>query len=325
MDLTIAGRNLSFSRAQVFLLLVALAAIGYGGYDYVHQEAVIDDAVTVNATIKEVGITQGGGRHIDYYPRVTYEYQFEGRTYTGEDIYPGSLSTGYDTRSEARAIVEPFAENETVTAYVDPQSPTDAFLKNERNSGPLYLVGFGVVALGILYVKGRQSSGDSSQSRPTQQTEPDGDLADWTVLGVDHDLVGAVCKQLIIVSFVATWLSLVGIAILLLGSDMSTGSALTHLAPFNSLGLVFVSAFLSGSALIVSLLTYSGWSYLQAKRIQASLGLNRHQGLVGLFFAEAETLNRYERRIRLTEFALVIALFLLAILLDILGVIDIPL
>jgi hypothetical protein len=323
MDIFVAGRKMEFSRGQLFMMLIALLMIGYAGYDYVQQINAIQTAVAVNATITEVGITLSNGGGMVYFPEVTYEYQFEGGNYTGDAVFPGSLSSAYE-RSEARAILAPYAENETVTAYVNPHSPTDVFLKKKTGSGHLPLAGFGVLMFVTMLFQGRQSAIDGSQTHSQQQSEHDGEGDNLTILGFDHDRLGTVCKRFIIGSVVATWVSVVSIVFVVLAIDSSTQTSPVQVDLFSPAGIVFLAAFLSGIALIVSILTYSGWSYLESRWLRTTLQFERHRGRIGLLFADDENLNRYERRVRLTEFSLLIALFFLIVLLDILNIVDIP-
>lgn len=323
MDFSVAGRGMEYSRGELVMILIALLIIGYAGYDYVQQINAIQTAVAVNATITEVGITLSDGGGMDYFPEITYEYQYKGTNYTGDAVFPGGLHSGYD-RSEARAIIAPYTENETVTAYVDPHSPADAFLKKEAGTEHLLLAGFGVIMLVMAFFQGRQNAIDESQTHSQQQIEHAGEIDDLTILGFDHDRLGTVCKRFIVGSFVATWVSVVGIFFVALAIDSSTQTSPVQLDLFSPAGIVFLIAFLSGMSLIISILTYSGWSYLESRWLRTTLQFERHRGRIGLLFADDENLNRYERRIRWTEFSLLVALILFTVLLNILGIIDIP-
>ncbi|WP_276259047.1 DUF3592 domain-containing protein [Haloglomus litoreum] len=134
---------------SVLFVVVALALVGYGGYDYVQQTDAVENAVEVEATIVEVGVERttspGGSADVEFEPTVRYEYSFEGTAYTGTEVFPGSVTPEYETESAARDVVSAYEPNTTATAYVDPSDPDDAFLENRVSNTPLLLVGIGLV------------------------------------------------------------------------------------------------------------------------------------------------------------------------------------
>jgi hypothetical protein len=266
-------------------------------------------------------VTQSEGRGIDYYPEVAFEYRYEGTTYTGDSVFPGSISSGYDSRSEARAVVDPYDRGETVTAYVDPDSPGEAFLRKDTSSGPLLLAGVGAVMFLLVLFKGRQRA--SADPEMGEQRVDGDELAELTTLGIDHDRLGTALKRLIVASFVSTWLSLMGVFALVLAIGTSDWGSPAQFDLFDPAGMVFLLAFLSVCALIGSLFAYGGWSAIECRRLRTTLQARR-RGLVALLFAGSEDLNRYERRVRLTAVTFLVATFLLVVLLDVLGVIDLP-
>jgi cytochrome c peroxidase len=76
-------------------------------------------------------------------------------------VYPASVQRSYDTRSAATDVIDGYEAGETVTAYVTPDSPGDAFLRKERSNAPFIAVGIGVITavLGVRgVIRGRQGS-----------------------------------------------------------------------------------------------------------------------------------------------------------------------
>ena len=324
MKLSAGGRELSFSRSDLFLLALAVLMVGYGGYEYVNQQNAIEGAVAVNATITDVGVEQTDGRGIDYVPVVSYEYVFEGTAYTGGDVFPGSIHSTYDTQSEARAVIDSYSVNQTATAYVDSQSPANAFLKKTTTSEPLLLAGGGGIIFIVALIRGRQNTINPGDGHAQKQLEPGATDNDWTVLGVDHGRLGAICKRCIISSLVATGLSVMGVVVVLLGTNPTMHTSSIQPDLFGPIGIAFLGAFLSTCALIGSLLSYSIWSYLEIRRARTTSQVERHRSLLGVLFADEDDLNQYEQQIRLTEVSLLIAAVLLTVLLDMLGLISIP-
>lgn len=334
-----AGKDIELSRGLLLIVLVAVSLIAFGAYDYVEQRNALENAVEVDATVtaSEV-VTDTSGRGIDYLPNVTYEYRYDGVEYSSDDVYPGSFSASYDVRSEAEAVVDRYPGGEVVTAYVDPSSPGDAFLRKETSSGPFAFIGIGFVILLFGTLKGRANA----EPEPTEEKRPDDTETGWgtettetrtgsdrgerasTFFGFDHDRAGKLLKRSIIASFVGLWLSVIGIALVALSFyESSEGTPTTRISPFEPAGFVFVAAFVCGCALIASVLGYGGWSYAETRRLRRSTDAGRRprRGLASVLFADDDDLTRYERRLRLTVVSFVVGLFLLAVLLNVLGII----
>lgn len=134
-------------RAALLILVVGIAIMGYGGYDYTQQSDAVSNAVETKATIVETDIKDISPRQgrIKYEPTATFEYEYDGTSYIGTNIYPATTDPNYDTESKARSIIEDYEEGETVTAYVDPNSPADGFLKAQESTAPIKAIGIGAV------------------------------------------------------------------------------------------------------------------------------------------------------------------------------------
>lgn len=136
-------------RGSVAFLLVALCLTGYGAFDYVQQSDSIQDSVEVEATITDVNVesvsSSSSSTSVSYEPRVRFTYEYRGESYTGTNLFPADISPNYDTRSAAEAALQEYETGQTVTAYVNPDEPGNAFLKNETSNAPLIAVGIGIV------------------------------------------------------------------------------------------------------------------------------------------------------------------------------------
>lgn len=144
--------NIDLKKAAVALLL-GLGILGYGYIDYTSQGDRLENAVEVDATILETHTERSGSTSTDttdatYYPVVEFEYTFEGTTYTSSNLYPTTIDTGHSDESSAEAAIADYEEGETVTAYVDPDDPGEAFLRDETDTPVLLFLVGGVLVLG---------------------------------------------------------------------------------------------------------------------------------------------------------------------------------
>jgi hypothetical protein len=135
---------------SLLLLLVAVGLVGYGAVDYVQSTNAVRESVETEATITEVGVetessTTGTGSNVEYEPVVRFTYTYEGERYTGDELFPGSVPTRYDTEPAARNAIAEYEPGATTTAYVDPDSPETAFLENRTSGRQLLLVVVGLI------------------------------------------------------------------------------------------------------------------------------------------------------------------------------------
>ncbi|MFC6974174.1 DUF3592 domain-containing protein [Halomicroarcula sp. GCM10025709] len=97
------------------IVLIALGVVfaGLGGYLYVDQQAAIENSVPIEGTVvaSEVEIDRPADPDdaTSYYPVVTYRYEYDGQSFTNDNVFPG---TGRQSTSESRAaeIVREYAE-----------------------------------------------------------------------------------------------------------------------------------------------------------------------------------------------------------------------
>jgi hypothetical protein len=134
-------------KGALLYVLIGVAVMSYGGYDYVQQTEAVREAVEVEATVTDLGIETERGtasqRGVDYDPTVAFAYTYNGTEYTGSKIYPADIEHEYETRSGAESVIEEYEEGGRTTAYVTPDRPGDAFLKNETTTAPLIAIALG--------------------------------------------------------------------------------------------------------------------------------------------------------------------------------------
>ncbi|MDS0222351.1 DUF3592 domain-containing protein [Haloarcula sp. S1AR25-5A] len=133
----------------VLYIVIGVAIASYGGYDYVQQTEAVRNSVEVDATITERSIETDSGTAsnpgVKYEPSVEFEYTYNGTRYTGTKLYPANIGRDYETRSAAESAIEPYERGTQTIAYVSPDEPGDAFLKNETSRAPIIAIGIGGV------------------------------------------------------------------------------------------------------------------------------------------------------------------------------------
>jgi hypothetical protein len=81
-------------------------------------------------------------------PMVSYRYQVNGRWYSSDQVYPLLLSGG--SYEWAQRVTDRYMVGDTTVAYVDPISPSHAFLMREFDSPRISLVA--IVLSGLVAV-----------------------------------------------------------------------------------------------------------------------------------------------------------------------------
>ncbi|WP_075935886.1 DUF3592 domain-containing protein [Halosegnis longus] len=134
-------------KGALLYILIGIAIISYGGYDYVQQTEAVRESVEVDATITELdieadsGTSSNSGANFD--PVVEFEYTYNGSEYIGTKIYPADIEQNYETQSGAESAIEPYEEGSQATVYVSPGQPGDAFLENQTSNAPIIAIVLG--------------------------------------------------------------------------------------------------------------------------------------------------------------------------------------
>lgn len=137
----------------ILAIIIGLALMGFGGYMYIeHQSQAQGDFEPTEATILTSVVEEQGSAaqdDIHYVPKITYEYTVDGATYQSSNIFPGE---GFDqTTATAQSIVNDHPGGAVVTAYYNPDSPSESFL---IKSDPPWIRILGLIAVGGLFTVG---------------------------------------------------------------------------------------------------------------------------------------------------------------------------
>lgn len=142
-------------RRLVFPTLFVLVG-GYlaatGGQRIVVQRRAVESYEPVDATVEDSDFEARGreGPSQTFKPEITYEYEYDGKTYTSDTVFPGG---NYDSRDEesVRRLVDNHNVGDDVTVYVDPDDPESSYLvEGELRTAMLFVVaGVVIVAAGV--------------------------------------------------------------------------------------------------------------------------------------------------------------------------------
>ena len=323
MKIPVGLATLHLSRKSVYLLVLAVALVGAGGYGYVQQGQAVDDAVTVQATVDSARVERiDSRRSIDYEPEIEYTYEYQGETYTGEQVFPGPTIRTYSDRSSAESVVLSYEPGTTVRAYVRPSAPSDAFLIRERTPWPTRAVAIGSVLLGIVVLAGLgEKRPGRHELRPEREVRSP---PSRTWVERNDERLRRLSKWALLVCFVAFWLSMVGLAFGIL--SLSEGSARPVEADLlGPVGIPLLAAAGFWVGMILSLCLYGVQSFSRYRRLRRRLpeprppSPFRHPSrLVTILETEGDELPQYGRRVRLTGWAFLIAAGMTAVLVQLL-------
>jgi hypothetical protein len=316
MELSLNGTPIRITRWTVVLVVISLGLVGSGISDYYQQSQTIEDAVAVDATVLETDISQeGGGRGGPSYDvTVEFTYQYQGTNYTGTRLYPGAKS--YETESAAEDELEPYNAGETVTAYVDPDAPSNGFLKKQTTENPFWLIGFGLLLLvvRILHDTGVKTPAET-ELRPESELER---TPPETLFGIDHKTLHRASRRLIIGSAVVFVGGILGMMLVMGAKALAVGGSYDwgSVGWTHPLGLLFITAAVGVLGVIGSLLLYTGWSFTEYRRLRARLEEPRPPSpfrhptrLEAILYIDDDELGEYHTRVKYTGFALVLVVF----------------
>jgi hypothetical protein len=323
MELPVGITTLHLSRKSVYLLVLAVALIGAGGYSYVQQGQAVGDAVAVQATVENARVERlDAGRGIDYEPEIEYTYEYHGETYTSEQVFPGPTIRTYSDRKNAQSVVRSYEPGTTVRAYVRPSAPGDAYLIRERTPWPARTLAVGGVLLGLVVLAGLgEKRPGRHELRPEREVRSP---PSRTWVERNDEWLRRLSKRALAVCFVAFWLSMVG---LFFGvASLPDSSA----RPFEAdllgpVGLPLIAAAAFWVGMITSLCLYGVRSFSRYRRLRRRLhepkppSPFRHPSrLVSILGTDSDELPEYGRRVRVTGWAFLIATGMTAVLVQLL-------
>jgi hypothetical protein len=144
------------------LLAVGVPLTGLGGFFVVRGFSAVQDQARLNELAIEVPATiissavqetssgnEPSGRKQSYWPEVEFSYEYGGETRTSKKVWPVAES---GREAEVREVVDRYPPAAKVTAFVDPDDPSTAFL--ERRWGQLAYVSILIGCLPLAFVVG---------------------------------------------------------------------------------------------------------------------------------------------------------------------------
>lgn len=152
-DRTVEIRGIKLRLSTPVLLFLIFGSLYTGAllYDYHGQTSTIEDVETVEGVVLDTEYEEQGGRTTDYIPIVTYEYEFNGETYTNDQVFPEGFITRSDgTEGGVQSRLDSYEASNTTTVYVDPDDPDTAVLEKETELRGVQLVAVWVVVLGVI-------------------------------------------------------------------------------------------------------------------------------------------------------------------------------
>jgi len=165
--------------ATLVLLFIALFLTAAGILPTLDHHSSVQEHEPVDATIisTDIRVEEDDDGDKTYYPIVNYEYAVDGETYRQDNVFPGSFSRGFGSRSDAEAVVDQYDPGQGVTVQYGPRNHGQAYLRNDGMPGSwwLGLVGAGVaLAGGYWLVKTgfrRRKQRQLMEDTPTEKTQ----------------------------------------------------------------------------------------------------------------------------------------------------------
>lgn len=151
-------------KGRIFLFLFAIPFAGFGSWMLFVIAGELMDASAmrswqpVQAMLSSAGYETNSGDDSDTWEAyATYRYSYNGQTYTGSrvDIADGADNIGSYQKDLGNRLADALARGETVTVYVDPESPSDSIVDRSPRWGLLafksiFVVVFGGVGYGLM-------------------------------------------------------------------------------------------------------------------------------------------------------------------------------
>jgi hypothetical protein len=119
-------------------LLMGSTALYFGATSYLEAEQVKDWPSTAG-TVTQVGVSEvyvsghkGSPSHYEYYPKIYYEYQVDGRTYYGDDR--GKVESSFSSYADAQGYLSRYRVGTAVPVYYNPSDPGEAVLEKTTST-----------------------------------------------------------------------------------------------------------------------------------------------------------------------------------------------
>lgn len=114
----------------VGLVVGGLIMFGFGYAEHDARETAFENPVRVDGTVQSTAIEEVNQQDdTAFHPNITYMYRFDGTRYTDHTIDPGIYLYKENTREAAEAFTSNYTVGETTTVFVNPNDPSQAYLK----------------------------------------------------------------------------------------------------------------------------------------------------------------------------------------------------
>jgi len=139
--------------AVVFVVLLCFGMAGGTYYLAIYQPTQTwQETEPVEGTVQSTEVVRESGEDGPHYvPVVTYEYTYDGQTYTNDEYSLVGGPAG-ETPGEAEDALEPYSTGESVTVHVVSSGPSESYLQRGSVGTLLYgIVGL-LVFMGLFSV-----------------------------------------------------------------------------------------------------------------------------------------------------------------------------
>jgi hypothetical protein len=133
--------------ATAVILLVVLFLTVVGVLPTLEHHADVQEHEPTEATVvsTDIIVTEDDDGDESYEPVVEYRYTVDGETYTSENVFPGSFSRSFGSRSTATDVTSQYASGDQVTIYYSPRNNGAAYLTNNGMPGTWWIGAIGAV------------------------------------------------------------------------------------------------------------------------------------------------------------------------------------
>lgn len=149
----------SYSTVEIALLgsaaLLLVFGVGLAGSRlrtvFAHHQ-LVSNSVEVSGDLEyaDLEVSRPNRYTETYHPVARYQYDVDGETYTGTDIYPGKLEPASTDRDEARDLVKSLSDQEELPVYVDGSNPAESYLIEESDTSLVTVVAVGLGLMAIV-------------------------------------------------------------------------------------------------------------------------------------------------------------------------------
>lgn len=207
----------------IIFMIFPLIFMGVGGYLANKQASMIARAIPTQALIisKRIESSRDSDGNTNYKPLVSFSFEFEGQAHSAENVHVIPMSSG---QRWANRVLDRYPIGETVTAWVDPQDPSDSFLDRTPGFAPYIFVMFPMIffALGSGMVVSALSKNDTAPTAGDSASGTEGWFLFKPKASTQAKLRGSIAAAVV-------W---DGLGVLVLAHYVMVGGGFDRLAPF---------------------------------------------------------------------------------------------